>query len=67
MRRFLAPVLAALSLAAVPVLALADSPATMDDCAKQCNCPTHAVTQPTAKPAPTQQDGEFLNSIWTHP
>ena len=64
MRRFIASLVAALSLAAVPALALADAPTTPHDCLKKCDCSPKtqgAGTRPSVEPS------DWVKSIWSSP
>jgi hypothetical protein len=63
MRRIIASFVAVLSLAAVPALALADSPTSHYDCAKKCDCTRSAKgTSTTSAP---QEPSDWVKSIWT--
>ena len=64
MRRFLASLLAGLSLAALPALALADSPPTPHDCARKCDCVGSAHV---SLAAPTQEPSDWVKTIWISP
>ncbi len=63
MRRTIASFLAALSLAAIPAVALA-APATQHDCAKKCDCTANAKASSTSSP---QEPSDWVKSIWSSP
>ena len=64
MRRFIASLVAALSLAAVPALALAAPSGGHDDCVKKCDCAGHAKSTSTT---PSQEPSDWVKSIWSSP
>ncbi len=66
MRKAIAFLVAALSLAALPALVLADAPAaTSRDCTKvcgECARPSATAASPASSP---QEPSDFVKSIWT--
>jgi hypothetical protein len=63
MRRLIASFVA-LSLAAVPALALAAPSSGHDDCVKKCDCAGHAKGAFTS---PSQEPSDWVKSIWSSP
>jgi hypothetical protein len=64
MRRLIASFVAALSLAAVPALALAAPSSGHDDCMKKCDCARNAKASSTT---PSQEPSDWVKSIWSAP
>jgi hypothetical protein len=64
MRRFIASLVAALSLATVPALALASPSTSPNDSATKCEC---APGGNVSAPVPSQEPSDWVKSIWSAP